>query len=150
VNSVYILVALEAGPVIVERLLGAISPDRLDSPTHADRFTPREVLAHLADWEPIMRDRIRQAVEEPDSTITPIDEGDRAAEQNYAAWDIGETMANWKAERAKTLAYVRSVPGDRWHDPITHPERGPVSAADLTSMIVGHDTYHVEQLSAVL
>ena len=74
----YLLPALPMGPVIVARLLEEIPHARLDEAMQEGRFTAREVIAHLADWEPIMRERILLARDAPGATIAVLDESEMA------------------------------------------------------------------------
>ena len=146
----YLVPALELSPVVVERLLRQIPAARLDAATAEGRFTAREVIAHLADWEPIMRARIQQASERPGSTIEVFDEGEMALANGYAAADPTEQIRLFQRERAVTAAFVRSLqPGD-WSKAAHHPERGTLSVDDLANLLIGHDLYHIEQLSAYL
>lgn len=146
----YLLPALELSPVVCERLLRQIPASRLDQALVSDRFTAREVMAHLADWEPIMRERIEQACRMPGSAIEVFDEGDMAVEHAYAASDPREQLLLFQRERQTTVDFVRRVAPESWRNTVTHPERGPMSAEDLANLLIGHDLYHIEQLSAYL
>jgi hypothetical protein len=148
--NAYLLPTIEFGPRIVQRLLAYMPDDRLDVPLHPERFTAREVIAHLADWEPIMRERIRMAVSQPGSTVPAYDEGQMAIDHRYAEADPQEQVRILIRERAVTAALLRSLqPGD-WSQSVLHPERGPQSAEDLANLLLGHDLYHIEQLTEYL
>ena len=60
--NAYLFPGLEFGPRIVARLVEQIPAARYDERTNPSRFTLREAVAHLADWEPILRDRIARAL----------------------------------------------------------------------------------------
>ncbi len=145
----YIKVGMEVTPKLIERLLVRFGEDRYDERL-PDRFSVREVMAHLADWEPIMRDRIRTAVESPESAVEAYDEVARAEEKGYSSTDPMQSLETWKSERAKTIEYVASLPEEAWHRRARHPERGWLTASDFAAMIPLHDIYHVEQLDAML
>ena len=146
----YLLSSLNFGPVVVERLVAALPESAYDTPTAEDRFTPREIVAHLADWEPIMRDRIRAAVESPGSTIQAYDEGRMAIDRAYARSDIHTQTKLFVEERKKTAEYANRLTQDQLRQTVTHSERGLQTAEDLIGTLIGHDMYHVEQLSAGL
>lgn len=59
--NAYLLPSIEFGPAILRRLFTLLPEDQLDVSLEEGRFTPRQVIAHLADWEPIMRQRIATA-----------------------------------------------------------------------------------------
>lgn len=125
------------------------SPSLYDYRPDAGRFTMREAICHLADWEPILLERLKTAVESPGSRLTVYDEGERAIEMNYAAKNPMDALEEWKRERAKTIEFIMSMKEDDFAKTVLHPERGVMSAGDLANMIPCHDVYHIEQLSAI-
>jgi hypothetical protein len=146
----YLLPAIELGPVTVKRLLRLIPAHRMHEALHPDRFTPREIAAHLADWEPIMCERIQSAVTTPGATITAYDEGQMAIDHRYRELDPHEQAERYLAERQTTAAFIRSLTPAQWANAVHHPERGPQSTEDLANLLLGHDLYHIEQLSEYL
>lgn len=136
--------------MVIERLIAGVDAAKLDTPTSEGRFTPREVVAHLADWEPILLGRIRQTVEQPGSTLEGYDEGQRAIDGKYSETDVVEQAKQFKGHRAKTVAYLQSLPASDWDKSAVHSERGPMTVRDWAAAIVGHDMYHVEQLTSVM
>jgi hypothetical protein len=146
----YLLSALEAAPMIFERLLTHIPGTRIDEKLDPERFSPREVMAHLADWEPIFRERMRTAVEAPGSPIEAFDEGQRAIEGRYAESDPRERLLEFGHARRRTLELLRRLSREEMARTMVHPERGELSVYDYANMMIGHDTYHVEQLTRYL
>lgn len=143
----YLLPTIEFGPRVLRRLLDQLPADALDRSLYPDRFTPREVIAHLADWEPIMRERIRTALTQPGATIPGYDEGQMAIDHGYAQADPVEQAELFIRERRITAELLRSLqPGD-WEKRAFHTERGEQSVEDLANCLLGHDLYHIEQLS---
>ncbi len=146
----YLIPALELGPKAVARIVRRINPARYDAPIDPDRFTIREVVAHLTDWEPIDRERLTLAVTSPGATIQPFDEVQMALDHGYRDTDIEEMLAVLERERKITTEYIGSLSVEQWAGHAYHPERGMLSAVDLANLIIGHDLYHIEQLSAYL
>jgi uncharacterized damage-inducible protein DinB len=134
----------------LERIVALIPADRWDQHRYADRFTPREVLAHLADWEPILQERIRGGVEEEGFVITPYDEGERAIAQNYQAQDPQESLQRFRASREQTIELIKGLSEEQLRRALWHPEIGGMQVADIIAMITGHDAYHLDQLSEYL
>lgn len=142
----YLVPALKMTPSLAERLFKEFSPGQYDLRPDPDRFTVREAIAHLADWEPILRDRIRTAVDAPGSTILGMDESQRAIEQDYASKDPRTELEAWKRERAKTVELVSGLSQADFAKKAVHSERGEMTAADLANMIPCHDVYHLDHL----
>ena len=45
---------------------------------------------------------------------------------------------------------MRGLPESDWEKTAEHPERGAISVRDQAGMLIGHDMYHIEQLSGLL
>lgn len=147
----YIPTGLSATPEVLRRLMDAIPASAWDTPTHGDRFSPREIIAHMADWEPILRDeRMARAIQDPGCTIVAYDEGTRSIEQGYGATDVLNQLSRFAAERARTNAWLGSLSDEDLSKTFVHPETGTWSVGEFAANMLGHDMYHVEQLTAVL
>src|SRR5436309_14442763 len=88
----YLFPALELSPKAFERIISQIPEKRYDEHTDPDRFTLREAMAHLADWEPIVLQRIQAGVDNPGAPIQGMDEGKRAIGKNYERWDVKDSV----------------------------------------------------------
>jgi len=146
----YLLPVLEFGPTIQKRLVSQIECGRLDEPTAPGRFSAKEAIAHLADWEPIALARMHQAIEKPGSTVEAFDEGEMAIAHGYAQTDIEEQLRMYASRRSTTAAFLRNLKDEDWGKAIHHPERGVMTVADQANLLLGHDLYHIEQITTLL
>ncbi|MBC8065775.1 MAG: DinB family protein [Chlorobia bacterium] len=144
--NAYLFPGLEFGPRIVEGLVAQIPAGRYNEKTNPDRFTLREAVAHLADWEPILRSRIAKAIAEPEASIQGIDEGLRAEEMGYKDLDVKVQLVTFATERGITIAYLRSLAAEDWSKAITHNEKGRQTVSDQANQLLGHDLYHIDHL----
>ena len=140
----YLLPVLEHSPLIFERILESTPQNRWDEHTQPHRFSLREALAHMADWEPIIRGRIEAGVANPGAEVQGIDEGERAIEKGYKEWDPRESVATFKKERAITAEFLRNLKPKQWDSYVMHNERGRLGTYDHANMLLGHDLYHIE------
>jgi uncharacterized damage-inducible protein DinB len=145
----YLPVGLETTAMLLESEAARVTADRYDHRPDPDRFSFREVIAHIADWEPIMLSRIRAGVDAPGSTIEAFDEVQWAKDHDYAHQDPEESMQRFLKDRRATLEYVRAISREKMANTVIHPERGVMSVADIAHMIVCHDLYHVVQLKTM-
>ncbi len=148
-NNAYLLEGLESGPKTLEILLNRIPEEAMDRPTHPDRFTPREVAAHLADWEPRLRGRIQTALDHPDAEVPVWDEGELAEENRYGESDWRKELDRFRSERAETIRLLKSLKPEEFGRTFRHPERGLMKIEDQAAFFLGHDLYHASQLSSV-
>ena len=146
----YLKNTLEFGPVVIARIADRVSPELLDRPLHEGRFTVREIIAHLADWEPILRQRIIDIRDHPGITVQVFDEGQMAIDHAYASQSIEEATSTFREERSITASVVRALDAQDMRKPYIHPERGEECLEDLVNSMLGHDLYHAEQISEYL
>lgn len=142
----YLLEGLASGPSVVETLIGRIAPQHYDTVASPDRFTVREIVAHLADWEAIWRERAEHGQAQTEGAVQAMDEGERAAAQNYATWDVEQSLAIYVQRRADFVARVRSLSAEEMERVYQHPQYGPVTVWVHCVMLAGHDLYHIQQL----
>ena len=149
-NNPYLFQGLAAGPTIVRRIVAQIPVDKHDSITDPDRFTLREAIAHMADWEEIDLGRIKQILDSPGSTLVPFDESERAAGQGYIHSDIYEQLDLLAMRRATLIAFLETLPAAAWGEKALHPEKGVLTVYDMANLILAHDTYHIEHFTQFL
>lgn len=143
----YTLEALTATPIVLGKLLTGITDAEADHRPDPERFTIREALAHMADWEPIWYERLSRIIEGENPTLPGYDEGQFAIDRDYAHSDVREQLAKFAEGRAKIRAYVASVPADAWDRTGVHGEIGPMTFHDLITLLLAHDGYHLKQFA---
>ena len=141
---------IENTPSTLIRMVDAIRPDLYDTSLEGDRFTLKEVIAHLADLEQTWLDRITTAIEFPGKTVEDFDEAGRAIEHKYAEKDIHHELEVFDNRRRDTVDYLLRLADDDWANTITHPEKGEMTILEIVQYITGHDLYHVHQVSQYL
>ena len=145
-NNSYLWQGMRLGPVAIQRIVAAVPESKWDTVTEPDRFTFREAVAHIADWEPILLGRMVQAVNEPGSFVPNRDETERAVEMGYETWDPVEQAQKFVEEREKTILFLKSIGPEDWSKFVDHPEKGRIDVNDQANTLLGHDTYHIEHL----
>jgi hypothetical protein len=140
----YTLHGLSATPLVLETLLHGITDAQADRRPDAERFTIREAVAHLADWEPI--ERIRLIAETNDPFLPGYDEGQWAIDHDYAHSVLAEQIARFRAGRESLTAYLRGLPPEAWERTGRHEEWNVMTITNLVALILGHDGYHTRQI----
>lgn len=142
----YVLHALEAGPVLVEALTAGLTDAEADRRPDPERFTLREVLCHLADWEPIWLERVSRIARESNPQLPSIDEGQMAIANDYAHQDLATQIARYRAGRENLIAFLRALSPADWERSGIRDELGDVTIDDIATFVIGHDGYHYRQL----
>ena len=138
------------GPPAVANLIGLVSVSRMDVPTHDGRFTPREIVCHLVDSELWLQEWIAQSVDRPGSAITVEDAVLVALAKGYSHSDPEERLRAFAEAREATCRLVEGLDEAAMDSWVNCPFRGKVSVREQLTFILGHDVFHLEQLSGVL
>ena len=104
----------------------------------------------MSDLEPVIRGRMELAVSNPGAPVANWDEDAEAIAKNYAVWEVAPTLERFYDERLRTLALYESLTEEQHRLTITHSRLGALSVYDLAVFVLGHDTYHIEQVSKYL
>jgi hypothetical protein len=131
----------------LEQLSVALGPVRMEESPAPGKWSPLEILCHLADCELVFSYRIRQALAEDHHVIQTFDQDLFA--RNYGGYDPQAAMMTFSCVRQWNLMLLRSVLPDVLNKPITHPERGEMNFGELIETIAGHDLNHLAQLEAI-
>ncbi len=142
----YLLLDLECAPAVLARLLADVTdPAAWDRRPDPDRFTLREMVAHLADWDGVFLGRMTQTRDEENATLRGLDEGQVAIDHDYAHADPQECLMRYEAGREKIVAFLRALSPEQWGRVGTHTEVGPISLETQAVLIAVHDGYHRQQ-----
>ena len=141
---------LEATPGALTALLDRAKA-RLsdDTPLAEGKWSPRQLMAHLADCEVAWAWRLRQALGSEHSVIQPFDQ-DAWARVYPRTYTIEETRATLFALRGWNLAFLHALPESERARPVTHPERGEETLWTIVQVMAGHDLHHLRLLEQQL
>ena len=143
----YLVTGMEAAPWVLRAILAGIAPDdpRWDARRDPERFTLREITAHLADWEMIFLDRLKRTRSENQPILQGLDEGKLVIDGDYAHADPAACLQRYAEGRARMLAFARSLGAEEWARSGTHTDLGMVTIEAQLVHISGHDGYHLLQ-----
>jgi len=127
--------------------LEAIGPHNAAAAPAPGKWSPAEVIAHLADCELVFAFRLRQAVAEDAPTVQPFDQDKWAAK--YSGISAAEALAAFSAFRAWNLVLLKSVYPAAAGRTVTHPERGTMTFQTIVETMAGHDLNHLGQLQRI-
>jgi uncharacterized damage-inducible protein DinB len=130
-------------PEKLERLLGGLGPEQIESQPAPGKWSLREIMAHLADCEIAFGFRLRQGAAGVEM-IQPFEQDDWA--RNYSAYDFATATKTYRALRAWNLAFIRSLTGEQKRVKVIHPERGTMTVWTIVETIAGHDLHHLASL----
>ena len=125
-------------------LLAAIGPEKAFFPPAPGKWSPAEIVCHLADSELVFAFRLRQTLAEDAPVIQPFDQEKWAA--TYPGIPAEQALQLFKAVRGWNLRLIASALPAAAGRPVTHPERGTMTFLTLVETMAGHDLNHLGQL----
>jgi hypothetical protein len=133
-----------------ERLAAALesAPEQASQgPAGSRDWSPREVLAHLADTEVFRGYRIRRILSEDNPLIDSFDEEAWAIAFHYDHRELATSLATFSVNRLSALELIRLAGGQSLDRPYRHAALGPLTLADLIHHTSDHDLSHLRQIT---
>jgi hypothetical protein len=132
------------------KLVAGASREQLAKRPAPDKWSVSEVLVHLAEAEVSCFWRYRQMIEHNGSTIIPFDQDLWYKLGDYSSRDAQESLQLFRLMRDANLRMFDQLTPEQWQLGGIHSERGPMTVAELTRQMAGHDINHVAQVEKVL
>jgi uncharacterized damage-inducible protein DinB len=147
----HVLTALEATPWVV-RLLIETTPeaDPRWRRSEGGRFSCRDAVAHLADWDLVFTERLRQTLSGENISTEDADSDQRAVTECYSETAPGVAAELLRKRRSDLVGILAALPEEAWERHATHPRHGPMSVEAQAVHVLGHDGYHLGYLARLL
>ena len=121
-----------------------ISDAQWQMPLAPGKWTLRQLIVHITQWEMIFGVRVRLGVGIPNYVVQPLDQDPLMHEADVV--DAGTAFNCFEALRAMNLKLAGSLTPEQRRAPVTHPERGQIDVNDLLTTLAGHSVHHLQQL----
>lgn len=141
----YLIHGLRATPLVVAHLIEDAGPADFDRRPDPERFTIREVVAHLADWDGVWLERTGRIVHDDNPVLDSYDEGQWAIDHRYSDLVVAAQLERFRTGREQFAAYLYDLSPEQWERTGVR-EFGPITIFQQTAMILGHDGYHLKQI----
>lgn len=138
---------LAATPVEVAKLIEAIGPAKGFEAPAPGKWSPGEIVAHLADCELVFGFRLRQTLAEDSPVIQPFDQDNWA--KTYKGISPDEALQAFQGFRGWNLVLLEDLPPGAMSRKVTHPERGAMTFQTIVETMAGHDINHLGQLQRI-
>jgi uncharacterized damage-inducible protein DinB len=132
--------SLDAYQALAARLM----PADWDRPIAPGKWTVRQVVVHVAQFEMILSNRVRCGVGIRDYVVQPIEQDLLIAEADVV--DGPTALAALIAVRRMNLAFVSSLTSSQRRRTMEHPERGTIDVEDILVTMAGHGVHHLKQI----
>lgn len=127
-----------------------VAPAKLRKRPAPDKWSPAEILAHLADVEIVQGWRMRSILGAPGTPIQAFDQDAWVVAGHYDKRDPRKSLEQFRVLRESNLALLKTLTPEQWKHHGMHSERGEESIERIVRMLAGHDINHLEQVEAIL
>jgi hypothetical protein len=132
-----------AGPEILGRSIKGMSDEQLDAKPIAGKWSTRQVVCHVVDFEPIYADRMKRVIAENCPTFFGGDPDIFAAGLAYNHRPVGTELELLSAVRTQMATILRELKAEDFQRTGNHSEAGTLSLETLLQRISGHVPHHV-------
>ena len=142
-----------AGPQKLRDAIARMTSEQIDAAPIKGKWSTRQVICHVADFEPVYADRMKRALAEDEPTIFGGDPDAFAAYLVYDQRDIEEELQMIESVRKHMARILRTLQPDAFQRKVNHSETGPLTLKQLLENITNHIPHHVrfiEEKRAVL
>ena len=134
------------GTDLLSAAIDGLAPGEADFRIAPDKWTIRQLAAHVADSELVTGMRYRQVIAEDSPTLQGYDQNLWATRLDYSRRDPAEAAVTYRQLRAQSYELMKHLPAEDFERPGTHSERGQLTLMGLLRTYVEHAEKHAEQI----
>jgi uncharacterized damage-inducible protein DinB len=120
-----------------------MADEQLDAKPIPGKWSTRQVVCHLADFEPIYADRMKRVIAERCPTFFGGDPDAFAAGLVYERRSVDEELDLLAAVRRHMATILRELKADDFQRTGNHSEAGPMTLEALLRNIAAHVPHHL-------
>src|SRR5262245_18858437 len=132
-----------AGPAALRQAVAGLSRAQLIARPVPGKWSTLECVCHLADFDPILADRMKRVIAEEKPTLLGADENRFVAALAYHDRDLEEELTIIERTRSQMAKILRKLPDDALQRVGVHNERGPRSLEQLLTTTINHIPHHI-------
>ena len=130
------------GPRALRRAVADMTRDQLLARPVPGKWSTLEVLCHLADFDPILADRMKRVIAEDRPALLGADENRFAQALAYHQRDPQEELALLEHTRSQMAKILRTLLEEALQRVGVHNERGPLTLERLLAIATNHVPHH--------
>ncbi len=132
-----------SGPRQLRQAVAGMTREQVLARPVPGKWSTLEVVCHLADFDPILADRMKRIIAEDRPTLLVADEKHFAAALAYHERDLEEELALIEHTRSQMARILRTLPGEALARVGVHNERGEMTLERMLTIASNHIPHHV-------
>src|SRR5438067_5509970 len=136
--------AYREGTATLRQAVAGMSRQQLTARPVPGKWSTLEVVCHLADFEPILADRMKRVIAEDRPALLSADENRFAAALAYHDRDVAEELTIIENTRRQMARILRTLKPEAMARVGAHNVAGPRTLEQLLTGATNHVTHHVK------
>ena len=132
-----------AGPEQLGAAIAGMTREQLIAHPVPGKWSTLEVVAHIADFEPVYADRIRRVIALDRPLLLVADENEYVKRLGYHDRDLAEELALIEVTRKSTARVLKNAPADAWQRCGIHSYKGLQTLEQVVAAITNHIPHHL-------
>jgi uncharacterized damage-inducible protein DinB len=133
-----------AGPQKLRAAVAGMTAEQLDARPIPGKWSTKQVICHIADFEPVYVDRMKRVIAENEPTLFGGDPDLFAARLVYDRRDGGDELNLIEAARRHMEPILTSLKPEDFLRRGNHSEAGLITLEKLLTNITNHIPHHVK------
>ena len=137
------------GPELLAMVLTGVFGEEEDFVITPGKWTPRQIIAHVADAELVGAHRLRQVIAEDNPTLIAFDQDKWTQNLGYARRKPKQSLETFRRIRSENYELLKDLPPAAFDRAGSHSERGKLTVLSLLEGMAEHAESHARQLQTL-
>ncbi len=131
------------GTRLLREAIAGMTPEQIDARPVEGKWSTRDVVCHIADFEPVYADRMCRVIAEDEPPLRGGDPDAFREKLAYDARDVEEQLQLIDAVRKHTARILRAQPDEAFDRVGIHSRDGEITLLTLLKRITNHVPHHI-------
>ncbi len=131
-----------------QNLIPRLAAGAWNQPYAPGKWTVRQIMVHVSQWEMIFGVRLLCAVGVPGYVVQPVDQ-DQLMGPDHDVIDGATAWAGFEGARKMNLAFAGSLTAADRQRKVHHSELGEIDVEFILVTLAGHGVHHLKQLQPI-
>jgi len=141
-----ILERFRRGPELVAVATTGAAGSELDFQPGEGKWSVRQIVCHLADYEMIAAVRFRQMLAEDNPALPGANQDAWATQLDYSKRKVSQALETFRRVRIDNYELLKDLPEEAFNRTGNHSKRGVITLRDMLRIFAEHPEKHVGQI----
>ncbi|MFO0936737.1 MAG: DinB family protein [Gemmataceae bacterium] len=142
-NIAALIEKYESTPAELRAMIRGMTKEQLTARPVAGKMSTLEVVAHIADFEPVLADRMRRVAALDKPLLVVADENEFLKKLGYHNRDVELELNLIEGTRKATAAILKSLPAEAFARQGVHSLKGLQSLEQVLTAAANHIAHHM-------